>query len=170
MNDVLARWNNVPQTEAVQQIKSCCGSPAWAEKLASLRPFADVTALLAASDNIWRSLSPQDWLEAFRNHPRIGESVSGAAASGQSAAWSQHEQSNLAVAGQNVKSALAQANHAYEQKFGHIFIVCATGKSAAEILANLTGRMHNDADTELRQAAEEQRQITQLRLKKWLGI
>jgi 2-oxo-4-hydroxy-4-carboxy-5-ureidoimidazoline decarboxylase len=170
MNDVLARWNAAPRSDAVHEIKSCCGSPVWAEKLASQRPFTDVTALLAASDNIWRRLSSEDWLQAFRSHPRIGESVAGTEASWQSASWSQHEQSNVAVAGQTVKSAFEQANLAYEQKFGHIFIVCATGKSAAEILANLTCRMHNDADAELCQAAEEQRQITHLRLEKWLGV
>jgi OHCU decarboxylase len=168
--DVLARWNQATSAEAARQILSCCGSTAWAEQLAQRRPFADARTLLAVSDEIWRSLMPVDWLEAFRSHPRIGESSAGAQAPARSAAWSQQEQGRVASADDDTKSALADANRAYEEKFGYIFIVCATGKSATEILAILRRRMQNDKETEVREAAEEQRRITELRLKKWLGI
>ena len=88
----------------------------------------------------------------------------------QSQSWSRQEQGQVTTVNQTVKTELAEANRAFEQRFGHIFIVCATGKSASEILAILRRRMQNDEDAELREAAEQQRQITQLRLKKWLGI
>jgi 2-oxo-4-hydroxy-4-carboxy-5-ureidoimidazoline decarboxylase len=126
--------------------------------------------LLTASDEIWLSLTPADWLQAFHSHPRIGESSAKAPVAARSAAWSRQEQLQAAAAPNAAKQQFAEANHAYEQQFGHIFIVCATGKSAPEILEILRRRMHNDADTELREAAEQQRQITQLRLKKWLGL
>lgn len=170
MNDVLVRWNGAPAAEAAKEILPCCGSTAWAERLTQRRPFADHASLLAASNQIWFSLTPADWLEAFRSHPRIGESSASMTASARSAAWSRQEQDRIAPADDETKSALAAANRAYEEKFGRIFIVCATGKSVAEILAILRRRMQNDKDTEIREAAEEQRLITQLRLKKWLGI
>ena len=121
-----------------------------------------------ASDGVWLSLPPSDWLQAFHSHPRIGEASAKVSITARSSAWSQQEQRQAAAALDSTKQQLAKANRAYEQKFGHIFIVCATGKSAVEILEILRRRMHNDADTELREAAEQQRQITQLRLKKWL--
>ncbi|HXT26548.1 MAG TPA: 2-oxo-4-hydroxy-4-carboxy-5-ureidoimidazoline decarboxylase [Candidatus Eisenbacteria bacterium] len=169
-NDVLRKWNEVSSMEGAKEILSCCGSTAWAERLAQRRPFADESSLLTASEEIWSSLTPNDWLEAFRNHPRLGESPDDTPTSARSAAWSQQEQARVNTADDDVKCALTAANRAFEETFGHIFIVCATGKSAAEILAILRRRMQNDKHTELREAADEQRQITQLRLKKWLGI
>jgi OHCU decarboxylase len=170
VNDVLVRWNQAPPAEAAREVLPCCGSTAWAERLTQGRPIADPASLLILSDEIWRSLTAADWLEAFRSHPRIGESSVSAQAPARSAAWSQHEQGRVANADDDMKSALAAANRAYEEKFGYIFIVCATGKSAPEILAILGRRMQNDKESEIREAAEEQRLITQLRLKKWLGI
>ena len=114
-------------------------------------------------------LSPQDWLEAFSKHPRIGERKAPQVASPQSAAWSAQEQQNVAAAGEAIQSALAEANREYEQRFGRVFIVCATGKSATEMLEILRRRLRNDDATELREAAEEQRKITNIRLKKWLN-
>src|SRR5215467_2804093 len=108
--------------------------------------------------------------QAFRAHPRIGESPAKLNVSPESQSWSRQEQGQVTTADATVKTELAEANRAYEQRFGHIFIVCATGKSASEILAILRRRMQNDGNTELHEAAEEQRQITQLRLKKWLGV
>jgi 2-oxo-4-hydroxy-4-carboxy-5-ureidoimidazoline decarboxylase len=170
VNDSLARWNQAPSAEAAREILSCCGSTAWAARLTERRPFAQTAALLAASDEIWCSVTPADWLEAFRSHPRIGESSASALAPARSAAWSRQEQDRVTNAADDLKSALAEANRAYEEKFGYIFIVCAAGKSAVEILAILRRRMQNDKENEIREAAEEQRLITQLRLKKWLGI
>jgi 2-oxo-4-hydroxy-4-carboxy-5-ureidoimidazoline decarboxylase len=169
MNPVLARWNQASAADAVREIMPCCGSRSWAQILTDRRSFTNETSLLLASDEIWRSLAPADWLEAFRSHPRIGESAQGADRE-QSAAWSRQEQSKVAAAADDVKTRFVSANRIYEEKFGHTFIVCATGKSPAEILAILHRRMQNDGKNELHQAAEEQRQITQLRLRKWLGI
>ena len=107
-------------------------------------------------------------MEAFRSHPRIGESRAAQPAPAQSATWSAQEQQKVAVAGDAVKTVLAQANQEYEQRFPHLFIVCATGKSVPEILEILRRRLRNDGPTELREAAEQQRQITRVRLTKWL--
>ena len=168
MSDVLARWNFLPIAAAVSEILPCCGSRAWADGMVKRRPLPDEATLLAASDEIWRSLAASDWLEAFRSHPRIGESSAPKAASPQSAAWSEQEQRNVASAGDSAKIALAEGNRAYERRFNRIFIVCATGKSPAEILKILQRRLENDDATELQEAVEQQRQITQIRLRKWL--
>jgi 2-oxo-4-hydroxy-4-carboxy-5-ureidoimidazoline decarboxylase len=131
----------------------------------------DEAALLVASDEIWQSLTESDWLEAFGSHPRIGESSIGGsrtATSSQSAAWSTQEQEKVAEGENSAKVALADGNREYELRFHRIFIVCATGKSAQEILAILQRRLQNDPATELHEAAEQQRQITQVRLRKWL--
>ena len=169
MNEALVRWNHVAPEAAAAEILPCCGSRAWAEAMAAKRPFPDEAALLAASHEIWRSLPEADWLEAFDSHPRIGASSAPPAAPAQSAAWSAQEQRDVAAADDAVKAALAEGNREYERRFGRIFIVCATGKSAAEMLAILRHRLQNDKTTELHEAAEQQRQITQIRLKKWLG-
>ena len=169
MSDALERWNRLKAAEAENEILACCGSRAWARAMASRRPIADEAALLAASDETWRGLSAADWMEAFRSHPRIGESRAERPAGAQSASWSAQEQSGAAGGEDAVKIALADGNRQYEKRFGHIFIVCATGKSAAEILAILRRRLKNDAQTELHEAAEQQRQITQIRLKRWLA-
>jgi len=170
MSQVLARWNQLPSADAVREITPCCGARTWAHLLAARRPITSESSLLSASDEIWLGLRPTDWLEAFHSHPRIGESSAKAPVGSQSNGWSQQEQGRVTAASDSLKAELAAANHAYEEKFGHIFIVCATGKLASEILAILHQRMQNDEKTELYEAAEQQRQITQLRLKKWLGI
>jgi len=170
MNAILERWNQLPYTDAVGEVISCCGSKSWAQLLAGRRPITSESSLFAASDDIWRSLDPSDWLAAFHAHPRIGESSTKAPVGAEAQSWSRQEQEQVTTANETVKTELAEANRAYEQRFGHIFLVCATGKSASEILAILRRRMQNDGNTELREAADEQRQITQLRLKKWLGV
>jgi 2-oxo-4-hydroxy-4-carboxy-5-ureidoimidazoline decarboxylase len=173
MSDVLARWNFLPMAAAADEILPCCGSRTWADGMVARRPLADEATLLAASDDIWHGLTESDWLEAFRSHPRIGESRIGEsrapkAASPQSAAWSEQEQRNVADANDAVRLALAEGNRAYERRFDRIFIVCATGKSPAEILEILQRRLENDEQGELQEAAEQQGQITQIRLRKWL--
>lgn len=169
MSGVLTQWNRLPVDDAVKEILPCCGSKAWAGVMAARRPFPDVTTLLAASDETWSNLTAADWMEAFRSHPRIGESRAVQSASAQSATWSAQEQQTVAAAGDAVRIALAEANQEYEQRFRHIFIVCATGKSAPEILEILRRRLQNDEPTELREAAEQQRQITRIRLTQWLS-
>ena len=169
MSEVLARWNSLSLEDAACEILACCGSHAWASAMATKRPLPNDAALLAASDEIWRGLGEVDWLEAFRSHPRIGESRAEKAVAAQSSAWSEQEQQKTATADDAIKTALKWGNREYEQKFGRIFIVCATGKSASEILEILRRRLHNDDATELQQAAEEQRQIMHIRLKKWIA-
>jgi 2-oxo-4-hydroxy-4-carboxy-5-ureidoimidazoline decarboxylase len=168
VNAVLARWNNLPTNEAADEILPCCGSKAWARTMATRRPISNGSALLLASNEIWRALSENDWMEAFRSHPRIGESPS-ACSSAQSVTWSGQEQQKVTAADDDVKTALARANREYEQRFRRIFIVRASGKSPQEILQILQRRLSNDDTTELRESAEQQRQITQIRLKKWLS-
>ena len=174
MSGVLARWNRLPADKAAREILPCYGSKAWADGMAVRRPFPDVTTLLAVSDETWGNLTAADWMEAFRSHPRIGESGAGESGTAQSGSgkgktWSAEEQLNVAGAGDAAKVALAQANQEYERRFHRIFIVCATGKSAAEILEILQRRLGNDERTELLEAAEQQRQIARIRLTKWLS-
>ncbi len=168
MSEVLARWNGLPLEEAAREILPCCGSRTWAASMASKRPIQDEASLVATSDTIWRSLGESDWLEAFRSHPRIGETRAEKDVAASSAAWSAQEQQKAATADEAVKMALKWGNREYEQKFGRIFIVCATGKSASEILEILRHRLHNDEATELQLAAEEQRQVMHIRLRKWI--
>jgi len=143
------------------ELLACCGSPAWASRMEQSQPFAGVDEMLAAADRIWRELSPEDWRQAFAAHPRIGERTSDARAS--------KEQSGVEGAQAEILAKLAAGNRAYEERFGFIYIVCASGKSAAEMLAILESRLGNDAETEVRVAAEQQRQITRLRLEKWMN-
>jgi 2-oxo-4-hydroxy-4-carboxy-5-ureidoimidazoline decarboxylase len=169
MSDVLTNWNRLPIEAAVKEILPCCSSKAWADRVAARRPFPDQATLLAASDETWRTLAKADWMEAFRSHPRIGESSTSPSAPAPSLSWSNEEQQNVADAGKAVKIALAEANREYEQRFQHIFIVCASGKSGPEILEILRRRQQNSEASELQEAAEQQRQITHMRLKKWLS-
>jgi 2-oxo-4-hydroxy-4-carboxy-5-ureidoimidazoline decarboxylase len=169
MSGVLARWNGLAFGEAAEEILPCCGSKTWAQGMAARRPIEDEAALLRSNDKVCRSLSESDWDEAFLSHPRIGESHAPAAAAARSAGWSSEEQRNVSAAGKEIKLELALGNHAYEQLFGRTFIVCASGKSPAELLDTLRRRMRNDKSTEFHEAAEQQRQIARLRLKKWLN-
>jgi OHCU decarboxylase len=167
--DVLVRWNALPSNQAAADILSCCGSRAWARGMAARRPILDAAALLVACDEVWRNLPESDWMEAFRSHPRIGESHAPAASVPRSVAWSAEEQQRVGTATEDIKSVLAEGNRTYEQRFHRIFIVCAAGKSAPEILDILQRRLRNDEATELQEAAEQQRQIAHFRLKKWLS-
>jgi 2-oxo-4-hydroxy-4-carboxy-5-ureidoimidazoline decarboxylase len=168
MNKVLARWNSLDPADAAREALPCCGSQAWAVALAASRPIADEASLIETSSSVWLALPEKAWQEAFNSHPRIGQSHAQIHATEESLRWSAQEQRTALSEDDAVKLALEEANHRYEQKFGRIFIVCATGKTSAEILTILKTRMQNDAATELREAAEQQRQITQLRLHRWL--
>jgi 2-oxo-4-hydroxy-4-carboxy-5-ureidoimidazoline decarboxylase len=168
LSPVLAGWNALDAEAAAREVLPCCGSRAWAAGLAALRPFADAAQLFAASDRVWAALPEPDWCEAFDSHPRIGQQHA-RAATAESLSWSSAEQRTAMSGEEAIKLALAEGNRQYEERFGRIFIVCASGRSAAEILAILNARMHNTAADELLEAAEQQRQITQLRLRRWLG-
>jgi allantoicase len=153
--------NALSGTDAAAAFKRCCGSTKWAAAMTVARPFEDVAALLRIGERVWWSLGIDDHLEAFAAHPRIGESK--APASGD-AKWSQGEQRGAAGANAQTLAELAEANRAYEAQLGFIYIVCASGRSADEMLADLRGRLASSREVELRTAAEEQAKITRLRL------
>ena len=153
-------------TEA--KLRQCCGATRWVAGMMARRPFASVAELLQVADEIWWALGPADWREAFTHHPKIGDLASLRAKFANTQAWAASEQASVREASEAVLTRLAQGNAAYEQKFGYIFIVCATGKRAPEMLALLEQRLHHDPASELKVAAEEQRKITQIRLNKLL--
>lgn len=165
----LDAWHAMSMDAAAEAVLPCCGSHAWARGLAARRPLDTLPELLAASDASWWSLSEADWNQAFESHPRIGERTARGTATGASLAWSAGEQGTALLNEDEAKAKLAAGNGAYETKFGRIFIVCATGKTAHEMLAILDRRMRNTPDAELQAAAEQQREITHIRLQKWLA-
>ncbi len=148
---------------------NCCGSQTWAQMMTEARPFVDVAALLKQAGQSWLNLESRDWLEAFAAHPKIGARKAVLQQSAQSAEWSNAEQLGTQTAADSLRTELETANRLYEEKFGFIFIVCATGKSAEEMLDLCRRRVRNDADSEIRIAADEQRKITEIRLKKLLN-
>jgi len=160
--------NSLTADEAAKELLQCCGSKRWAKEIATARPYPSLETLLTKSHDIWWSLDPNDWLDAFRSHPKIGEKKAAEKVSAQSQQWSGQEQSGVAHASQDTVDSLASLNEDYEQKFGFIFIICATGKTSDEMLNALRERLEHDAETELPIAATEQSKITELRLKKML--
>jgi len=169
LDDATEQLNLLSQDEARNEFLKCCGSDNWARRMVAERPFADVDDLLGKAEHVWWSLDAEDWLAAFRSHPQIGEQKAAEKVTEQSRKWSEHEQSGTRCAAQETKQALATGNLEYQQRFGYIFIVCASGKTADQMLAILRERMNNDKEQELRVAAEEQRKITHLRLKKLIA-
>jgi OHCU decarboxylase len=165
----LARLNALPVGEAAEQLRACCGSSRWVEGMLARRPFASMDYLLAAADDAWQATGPKDWDEAFAHHPRIGERQAAAAVSAAAGAWSEGEQATAVGGGAAVRAALAEANAAYERQFGRIYLVCAAGRSAEELLADIAVRMTNDPEREREVAVEEQRKITRLRLNTLIG-
>lgn len=168
MSTGLQRLNLLEREEAQAEFHKCCGSRKWAERLADARPFDDLDALLRSADQIWWSLDATDWLEAFGHHPKIGERRAARALSEEAQRWSEEEQAGVRVAAQTTVMQMEAANREYERRFGFIFIVCASGRTTEEMLATLKERLKNETDKELRVAAEEQRRIAHLRLKKLL--
>ena len=162
----LASLNSLAANEAQNELLTCCGSKRWAERMIVDRPFASLEDLIEKADRIWWSLDPGDWLEAFLSHPKIGEKKAAATTSEQSKQWSAAEQAGIADAANSTLAKLAELNQKYQDKFGYIFIVCASGKSSEEMLTILGSRLENDSDEELRIAAAEQAKITRLRLQK----
>jgi 2-oxo-4-hydroxy-4-carboxy-5-ureidoimidazoline decarboxylase len=167
MNAVLERWNKADEGEALRAMIACCGAERWAKAIVALRPIGSVVELSLAADRVWSAMEEADWMEAFACHPRIGERKA-ARASAKSQAWSREEQSSAEDAAEAVMAELAAGNALYDERFGFTYIVCATGKSVEEMLSILNRRLANERTAELREAAEQQRQITQIRLGKWL--
>jgi 2-oxo-4-hydroxy-4-carboxy-5-ureidoimidazoline decarboxylase len=167
VNAKLAQWNAADADSALIAMIACCGSRRWAASMVAQRPIETEEKLFASADRIWSTMGVPDWMEAFACHPRIGEPKA-EHATAKSREWSKQEQSAAHGAAPEVVERLAIGNALYEQRFGFTYIVCATGKSAAEMLAIQERRVNNDRVTELSEAAEQQRQITQIRLRKWL--
>ena len=162
----LEEFNSLLPSKAEAALLDCCGCARWAARVSAQRPFAKVNELFQTADREWWNLKREDWLEAFSHHPQLGEQ----AATGSESArkWAEGEQTGARVATDDVKTRMAHGNRSYFDKFGYIYIVCATGKSAEEMLALLEQRLQNDPAGELLIAAEQQRQIMRLRVEKLL--
>ncbi|HEY9786857.1 MAG TPA: 2-oxo-4-hydroxy-4-carboxy-5-ureidoimidazoline decarboxylase [Candidatus Obscuribacterales bacterium] len=162
----IEEFNALSEEMARVELLRCCGSQRWVEQMTQKRPFASCEQIFTAAGDIWYKLSSEDWLEAFSHHPKIGDLDSLKAKFGNTRAWAAAEQKGVSGASEEVLEDLARANEEYESKFGYIFIVCATGKSAGEMLSILKSRLANDPATELAVAAQEQAKITKIRLEK----
>jgi OHCU decarboxylase len=166
----IEKLNNMTPDEKRAALLSCCGSTRWTERVAALLPMWDDVQLLVIGERVWSELERDDWLEAFRAHPKIGEKKAEVEVGEAARRWSEGEQSRAGEASAETLAALAEANREYEEKFGFIFIVCATNRTAGQMLSMLRERISNDPETELRVAAEEQWRITELRIKKLLNV
>jgi 2-oxo-4-hydroxy-4-carboxy-5-ureidoimidazoline decarboxylase len=163
----LGEFNALPSAQAESVLMDCCGSVRWAASVSSRRPYETAEALHKSADSIWWNLESADWLEAFSHHPQIGDKPASGSESARQ--WAEGEQTGARAATEEVKARLARGNRAYFDKFGYIYIVCATGKSAEGMLAILEQRLRNDLPSELSIAAEQQRLITRIRLDKLLA-
>ena len=161
-----SRLDRASPDDARRLLTTCCASSAWVERMLRRRPFGSAERLLRTARDAWADLTQTDWLEAFSHHPKIGDRESLARRFAATAHLSEQEQKGVDGAAIAVLDDLAAANREYEQKFGYIFIVCATGKTAAGMLALLRARLTNDPAAEIRIAAEEQAMITELRLRR----
>ncbi len=165
----LHELNILPKEELKEALTKCCGSIAWVNKMLTIFPLDDLVELEEDAEEKWYECTEDDWKEAFTHHPKIGDIESLKKKFATTANWAAGEQSGASKASQQTLEALAKGNDDYEKKFGYIFIVCATGKSAEEILALLQSRLPNNPSDELKIAADEQMKITKLRLEKLLS-
>ncbi|HEY2158516.1 MAG TPA: allantoinase AllB [Isosphaeraceae bacterium] len=165
----LDRLNGLPEPDARAELLSCCGSSRWADRMTALRPFPTAANLLDAAARVWQGLDRGDRLQAFAAHPKIGDVDALRAKFAATAAWASGEQAGVAGASEATLRALAEWNRDYEARFGHIFIVCATGKTADEMLGLLRARLANEAAAELAIAGAEQAKISRIRLRKLLS-
>jgi len=163
----LGALNRTTAQAAVRELLACCASEVWAEEMAARRPFVAAEDVLTAAAAVWWTLGEEDWLQAFAAHPRIGERRDG---DDRHNSWSRSEQSGAIAPSAAVGEALAACNREYEARFGHVYMVFATGKSAEELLDLCRARLDNDPDEEFLVAAAEQAKITELRLRKLLAI
>jgi 2-oxo-4-hydroxy-4-carboxy-5-ureidoimidazoline decarboxylase len=157
----LENFNRISEYDARAALHECCASTEWVRAMAARRPFTSEAGLFSAADEIWWKLGEADWREALAGHPQIG-------AGHAQQRWSNQEQSGMLSAGGDTKLSMEKGNRAYFEKFGYIYIVCATGKTGTEMLADLIERLKNEPATEIRIAATEQSKITQIRLRKML--
>jgi len=162
----LQEFKLLNEVEKKELLQRCCGSSAWVNKMVAAFPVEDLDDLYIKAENKWKDCQEEDWLEAFKHHPKIGDINSLKEKFANTSKWAEGEQSGVNYSSQHILEALAEGNKAYEDKFGYLFIVCATGKSAEEMLRILNLRLQNNPVDELRIAAAEQNKITRLRLQK----
>jgi 2-oxo-4-hydroxy-4-carboxy-5-ureidoimidazoline decarboxylase len=165
----LEAFNALPLAQAESELLACCGSKAWAKEMLTHRPFLSLGSLYDTAERVWRRLSEKDWLEAFSHHPKIGAKITPNTGNTTTSAWAAEEQKGTESASEDVLNRLHDGNRAYEERFGYVFLVCATGKSAPEMLGLLNQRLKNEAGPELQIAAGEQAKITRIRLEKLLS-
>ncbi len=165
----LHELNILPKEQLKEELLKCCGSVSWVNRMLAYFPADDMVEILEDAEEQWWQCAEQDWLEAFAHHPKIGDIESLQKKFTSTATWASGEQSGAATASQQTLEALAKGNDDYENKFGYIFIVCATGKSAEEMLKLLLERLPNDPAGEIKIAADEQNKITKLRIEKLLS-
>jgi 2-oxo-4-hydroxy-4-carboxy-5-ureidoimidazoline decarboxylase len=165
----LAALNALPADEAREAFGRCCGSPRWVERMVAARPFAHADEVLELAARAWWELSPDDWRSAFALHPKIGDLESLKRRFAATADLAGREQAGTAAAAPETLAALAEGNRAYEERFGYIFIVFASGRTADEMLTLLRQRLPNDPEAELKIAAAEQVKIMRLRLQRMMG-
>lgn len=155
----LEDFNALPWEEAVEKLLLCCHCTPWAERVARARPYSSLDAMKELADKVWQALPPENWRDVFTHHPRIGEKVL-------REKWAAQEQSSAKGASEATLQSLAKGNRDYEERFGHIFLICATGKTADEMLRAMQSRISNSSEDELKIAADEQMKITHIRLEK----
>jgi 2-oxo-4-hydroxy-4-carboxy-5-ureidoimidazoline decarboxylase len=160
--------NTLDKQQLREELTKCCGSSAWVNKMLAFFPADDLVELLEDAEEQWYQCSEKDWKEAFTQHPKIGDVASMEKKFASTAQWASEEQSAISNASQETFESLAEGNRQYEEKFGYIFIVFASGKSAGEILTILQSRLQNNPEVEIEIAADEQNKITKLRLEKLL--
>ncbi len=165
----LHEFNILPKEQLIEELTKCCGSSAWVKRMLPFVPADDMIELLEDAEEQWWLCSEDDWKEAFSHHPRIGDTESLSKKFASASEWASGEQSGVKIASGETIGALAEANRLYEEKFGYIFIVCATGKSAEEMLDMMRSRLKNKPEDEINIAADEQNKITKLRIEKLLN-
>jgi len=164
----LHELNTLSQPQLKEMLTKCCGSSAWVKMMMAYFPADDLVELLEDAEEKWYECNKNDWKEAFAHHPQIGDIESLTKKFASTSEWASGEQSGVNKASAETIKALAAANRLYEEKFGYIFIICATGKSAEQMLADLQKRLQNNPEVEIEIAAEEQNKITKIRLEKLL--
>ena len=162
----IQQFNNLTIQQLKDELFKCCGCTAWIENLSEKIPLDSIEKLKKESDKVWSSLDDKDWLEAFKHHPKIGDIKSLEKKFASTKEWASNEQSGVKATTKNILAELKELNDVYEKKFGYIFIVCATGKSAGEMLAILKSRLNNLPQEEIKIAMQEQNKITHLRIDK----
>ena len=166
----IAEFDHLPEEKKKELLQQCCGSSAWVNKMLPVFPVEDLVELLDAAEEKWYGCTEDDWREAFTHHPKIGDINSVKEKFANTAQWAAGEQSKVKNAEEDTLHQLSKANEEYQNKFGFIYIVCATGRSAEDMLTDLETRLSNAEAEELKIAAAEQLKITRLRLEKLFGV